>query len=49
MSICLPEHRQARAGFEAELDIGSRGGEGEGFYIIWLSLDLPRDGEFIEP
>ena len=22
---------------------------GKGFYITWLSLDLPRDGEFIEP
>ena len=44
-------------GFPAELDVASTWGEG--FYINWLSLNLPpfgsepqgrrRDGEFIEP
>ncbi len=38
---------QLQVGFRAELDIGSS--RGEGFYVNWLSLDLPRDGEFIEP
>jgi len=52
-----------RGGFQTDLSAG-RGRDGhfldirEGFYINWLSLDLPpsrasgsndRDGEFIEP
>ena len=35
---------QSEVGSPAELDIGSRRGEGEGFYINWLSLDLSREG-----
>ena len=42
-----------RGGFQTDLSAG-QGRDGhfldlrEGFYINWLSLDLPRDGEFIE-
>lgn len=32
--------------FQAELDTGSSRGDGNGFYISWLSLDLPRYSEF---
>ena len=40
---------QPEVGFHAGLDTGSSRGDGNGFYISRLSLDLPRGGEFIEP
>ncbi len=42
--LCQPE-----VGFQAGLDVASIWERVRLFYINWLSLDLPRDGEFIEP